>query len=387
MNLPSSPRQRTTARMAFTLVELLVVIAIIIVLASLLLAAVFKALDLANEASTRTDITQIGAAEQSFQTKFQVNWLPSRIILCKTLANYYVAGSNPPQIKSPLHQDSLDYLSIIWPRLNWGTPHPSPNSQKWTGTPAWVGIDWDFSDALDDIGTPALFVRDAANNPTATTEVVLEGEQCLVFFLGGIPGSGTVNGFSTDQSNPARHRLAFPNLALTNNADDRLPPFFDFKSNRLVSLSQWIFNQGGNPAGFSDFYAYLDGYGKTPYAYFSSYKGANGYNRYYTLLGVSDCQSLGVWPYAQSGVYPGPATQTLPTPVYLNSQSFQIISAGKNSAFGSGTVIITIQQPQGNWIGGPDWAPGTAAAIYPAGSAGNDDIANFYDRLLGVPTQ
>ena len=47
--------------MAFTLVELLVVIAIIIVLASLLLAAVFKALDLANEAATRTDITQIAS--------------------------------------------------------------------------------------------------------------------------------------------------------------------------------------------------------------------------------------------------------------------------------------------------------------------------------------
>src|SRR5436309_6199990 len=84
-------KQRPTARAAFTLVELLVVIAIIIVLASLLLAAVFKALDLANEAATRTDVTQIAAAVQSFQTKYQVNYIPSRLVLCKLQGNYYQA--------------------------------------------------------------------------------------------------------------------------------------------------------------------------------------------------------------------------------------------------------------------------------------------------------
>src|SRR5439155_12259673 len=89
MKLPLSPRQRTTARMAFTLVELLVVIAIIIVLASLLLAAVFRALDAANQAATRTDITQIAAAVQSFQTKYQVSYVPSRIIICNDYLNYF----------------------------------------------------------------------------------------------------------------------------------------------------------------------------------------------------------------------------------------------------------------------------------------------------------
>src|SRR5438128_7724814 len=91
-------------RAAFTLVELLVVIAIIIVLASLLLAAVFKALDLANEAATRTDVTQVTAAIQSFQTKFGVNYIPSRLVLCKLQGNYYQA---PGVFKSQLHQDSL----------------------------------------------------------------------------------------------------------------------------------------------------------------------------------------------------------------------------------------------------------------------------------------
>src|SRR5438876_4113848 len=110
-------KQRPTARMAFTLVELLVVIAIIIVLASLLLAAVFKALDLANEAATRTDVTQLSAAVQSFQTKYQVNYVPSRIILCKDYLNYF--NSRDPRLGAitPLHQDSLDYLQRVFPRI------------------------------------------------------------------------------------------------------------------------------------------------------------------------------------------------------------------------------------------------------------------------------
>src|SRR5436190_3888476 len=109
-NIPNGERGCVSApsRAAFTWVELLVVIAIIIVLASLLLAAVFKALDLANEAATRTEITQIASGVQAAQSKFVVNYIPSRLILCKVRANYFnpVTGA----YKSQLHQDSLEYL-------------------------------------------------------------------------------------------------------------------------------------------------------------------------------------------------------------------------------------------------------------------------------------
>src|SRR5437879_9454511 len=109
-------KQRPTARMAFTLVELLVVIAIIIVLASLLLAAVFKALDLANEAATRTEDTQLSAAIESFKTKYQAGYPQSRLVLCKQKANYFLPSG---AYKSQLHQDSLEYLQRVWPRLDW----------------------------------------------------------------------------------------------------------------------------------------------------------------------------------------------------------------------------------------------------------------------------
>jgi len=371
--------------MAFTLVELLVVIAIIIVLASLLLAAVFKALDLANEAATRTDVTQISAAVQSFQTKYQVNYIPSRIILCENPADYFNPGTG--QAWTPLHQDSLDYLQRVFPSIGRPTLAASP----WAAT----GIDWNGDNAILD---PPMAIN-VYNPATGSGSVVtcngwlLEGEQCLVFFLGGIYANGAMNGFSTNPSNPVA-------------GTDRVPPFFDFKSDRLQVIP------GTVPTGFFCFPSYMDGYRKTPYAYFSSYKTANGYNRYINYSNpylpvvassapvTSDCQALSqygangipVFPYCQSGMGlttspPGPAVGP---PVYLNGQTFQIISAGKNLTFGNGTVVQGYPgAPAGNqiWVSNQLWTPNNATLFYPVGSPGYDDIANFYDRLLGVPTQ
>jgi hypothetical protein len=355
----------------------LVVIAIIGVLVGLLLAAVFKVLDAAYEAQTRTDITQLTGAVEIFKQKYGVSYIPSRIVLCKQLANYYVPGTNPPQIKSQLHQDSLQYLSQVWPRLNWQTIHPPvPPANV-----IWQGIDW-----VGDGQPPPP--------PASNLDPILEGEQCLVFFLGGIPSylTGTVTGFSTNGSDPSWHTYVNP-------PGDIVAPFFDFKSNRLVHFSQLV----PAMAGINDFYVYMDGYGKTPYAYFSSYKTPNGYNRYWALqfpysptpaAPVSDCSALGVWPYAQAGIYFAPPPPNSPsTPVYLNSQSYQIVSAGKDYIFGPGTVITgTYTAPNGvsYLIGGPDWAPSFASQVpgYQQGfKGGYDDISNFYDRLLGVSSQ
>jgi len=183
----SKPRSK-----AFTLVELLVVIAIIIVLASLLLAAVFKALDLANEAATRTEDTQLSAAIESFKTKYQAGYPQSRLVLCKQRTNYF--DPNTGLFKSQLHQDSLEYLGRVWPRLDWTTPQPQG------GPYTWQGIDWDNS------GVAAFTVRDASNNAVPAGEIALEGEQCLVFFLGGIPGSGTGGSSSSGRPGESRHR-------------------------------------------------------------------------------------------------------------------------------------------------------------------------------------
>src|SRR5205823_2680370 len=107
---------------------------------------------------------------------------------------------------------------------------------------------------------------DFDNSGGYTPPLVLWGDQCLVFFLGGIPAKpGEVpscNGFSTNPANP------IPQAAATTYG-----PYFAFQSYRLIA-------RHGN-----SFYSYLDRFGKQPYAYFSTGRQRNGYNHY----GDSDC--------------------------------------------------------------------------------------------------
>jgi hypothetical protein len=109
-------------------------------------------------------------------------------------------------------------------------------------------------------------------------------------------------------------------------------------------------------------------YGRV-YAYFSAYKKTNGYNRYYAYyfgagLGhLSDCNTLGVWPYAQS---------LGNVPVYQAPNSFQIICSGPDGIFGSGSNPTLVPPPL--------WAPNNAGTM---GQFGDDDRSNFHDKALG----
>jgi hypothetical protein len=148
-----------------------------------------------------------------------------------------------------------------------------------------------------------------------------------VFFLAGF----NTNGFSTNPSNPAQL------------GGDRMGPFFEFKLNRLVDPGR---------ASSPGYRVYIDAYGKSPYVYFSSYT-RNGYARYFAGLG-SDCSLVPQGPYNDGAGN------------YYNPDSFQIISAGRDTKFGPGGT----------------WSQATAPLI---AQAGKDDMANFYERLLGIP--
>src|SRR5262249_40356507 len=142
-----------------------------VVLVSLLMVGVFKALDTAYEAQTRTDITQIAAALESFKTKYQVSYIPSRLILCENYLNYFVGGNPANGYYTPLHQDSLEYLQKIFPRIS---------TSGW----ATVGIDWNGDLAIAD---PPMSLSVYPIGTVPCNGWLLEGEQCLVFFAGGIP--------------------------------------------------------------------------------------------------------------------------------------------------------------------------------------------------------
>jgi prepilin-type N-terminal cleavage/methylation domain-containing protein len=296
-------RRRPRRRSGFTLIELLVVIAIIAVLISLTSAAVFYAFVKMDEVRARNEVSQMASGVAQFEGDFNVTvpppsriWLDgSGLTAYSTPPAGYTATDMPKLYQ--LGQDSQAYLRKLWPRINIA------------GGIAWNG--------------------GQANLPN---NVVLEGQQCLVFFLGGARNAnGAFIGFSTDTTNP-----------MNGSTTTRKGPYFQFDMKRI---------QAG-PNGYPQ---YLDPYGAQPYAYFSSGKTNNAYNAYVTTgLGL-DCPSLGLQPYYSS---PNPNQ-------YYNPSTFQIISAGRDKTFGPGG----------------QWTPTTANGIAPAG---RDDISNFYDRKLGI---
>jgi hypothetical protein len=267
-----------------------------------------------DEGMTKSDLSQLSQAISAWQVKFELKEpFPSRIKLCEDYSQYDMA--------KPLDLDSIGFLQRVWPRL---TTKDRDGKTVWNTSNGW--IDWD------------------GNKVKASEPFVLEGQECLVFFLGGIPTSQNrsfgCTGFSTNPSNPAYH--------VNNPYSTVIPPFFSFDAHRL---------QIGQSGAF---FHYLDGFGKQPYAYFSSYKTMNGYNRYLRMDSKSDCSALAVWPYADAPNR------------YLNPNTFQIISAGQDGIFGSGS-------PDPN--AGPFFTP--EMPMYRPGQGGYDDMNNFYERLLG----
>jgi prepilin-type N-terminal cleavage/methylation domain-containing protein len=339
-------RHAQRIRQAFTLVELLVVMGIIAILVSLLTVAVMRATVKGTELQARADIDGMSAAIAAFKQEFGVDYIPSRLLL-REQGGYNISGASA----NLLEQDTVQFLQKVFGRRF------NPNSPP-SGFYDWNGDGVNFDPTIN-------------NKPPAVW--LLEGHEVLVFLLGGIPtnqSTATVaacQGFSASPTDP------------TTQGGTRRGPFFEFKANRLLQKSQPV---GGN-SGFTsnyNFFLYVDpftGNGQTPYAYFSSYKGANGYNRYAVnqtqnpvltsqLLG-SDCPSLGAAPW-YSSTTASSFSGSIPLnglTNYYNASGFQILCAGINQSFGAG----------GQWDAKLGLAPGDPGA---------DDFTNFSANKLGT---
>jgi general secretion pathway protein G len=301
--IPQATLRRRERRAGFTLIELMVVIVIIALLMGLLLGAVMKVRGRATDAANAIEIGQLATAIEAFKRKYNVDYIPSQIKLDEQCT---YGGASP----TALDTFSKLYLRKLWPRINL-TPVSSGGT----------GIDWNGNSSID------------------ATAVVLEGHQCLVFFLGGIPVASGGNlgciGFADDPTNPA-------NLT----AATRQPAFYEFKSARLRS-------------GTGGFFSYADAYSTgSPFLYFSHYQAGNDYNTASTpKTGFTNVPDCGV-------SFPGVSPYKDLTGRYIEPNLYQIISAGRDGAFGPGGT----------------WNPNTG---YASSSPGADDMANFSTAALG----
>jgi len=289
MSFPKEIAVNTVARnrrSAFTLVEILVVIAIIAILAALTLAGVMVFLGKGPAVQVQNDMLQLSVALEKFKADKKF-YPPSHLKLGSNYTDYTASAAD---------QQSLAVISAMWPQL----------------TPAnFVGIQW-------------------AGATLPVGGVILEGDQCLVFFLGGIPIGGVPSGFSTNPTNPAAA------------GGDRLQ-YMTFPAGRLMLRNGSLFP------------SFVDGYGtsnkpakQSPYFYFSAGRSSTF---------DTTPNSLNLVPYIQ---------QSTPTVTYWNSTSFQIICAGLDGQFGTGVAPGIV------------WPP---AAVPP----GADDMVNFTSAKLGNP--
>src|SRR6266568_3238186 len=199
------PKLARSARPGFTLVELLVVIAIIAVLISLTAAAVFRVRERATELQVRNDITQLQTSIQAFCSKNSIDFIPSRIILRED-GRY---GDNPnPSLRAD-EVASEAYLKRLWPRMQSAayTGNPQPNSR--VALPSTNFHDWNGSGTYEQ---DRFFI--------------LEGDQCLVFFLGGINVNGANQGFGVNKAYPANVNPTL--IAASVPTSKTEAPFFDF---------------------------------------------------------------------------------------------------------------------------------------------------------------
>lgn len=320
----------------FTLIELLIVMVVIGLLMALLLPAIGGAMRSARNAAVSTEVGRMAQSLTEFAGKYGT-YPPSRILLVEngdyspTNFNYLTYTYSTPSAvdvtTGALVQRSLAHLRKFFPRLDLGTS----GATRGPGTFVYTHGDTSF--------------YDFNGNGKLDPPVLLTGDECLVFFLGGMAqvtpsAKGNVysmSGFAADPRNP------FQPVSMATN---RIPPTYEFDPGRLVD-----FDGDGYPS-------YCDSL-KTvrPLAYFSGY-GGTGYD-------VNDCNfdtgnalaesddALTVTPITLafrlafpvkgggSAISPPPnpysLTSTTVSPVvWLKPQGFQLISAGADGLYGVG---------------------------------------------------
>jgi prepilin-type N-terminal cleavage/methylation domain-containing protein len=372
----------------FTLIELLVVLVIIAILIALLVPAIASAVRTAKGAAVQAEINQLAQALADFKSKFG-DYPPSRILLSEngwlntTSSTQVPNGVSADITYGQLAQRSITALRKFWPRVS-----ILPNGPVWpAGNSVWYDFNGNGSFEYDPLGQGFL----------------LQGHECLVFFLGGIPANVGItipvlapfpvqgmSGFGKSPTNP------FQNSVVTSN---RTPPLFEFAGGRL-----W-----GNPnTGMPSYIDSINGLGNNTsyYAYFSTNLGT-GYDP--NDVNVVEHDSSGssapiALDYTTASLplgtlSPAPNPYTISWPVVIanqssdhynpqvnfqNPQSFQIISPGIDGLYGVGGAYST-GLPSEDSTSTSSWKP--PVTISNSADTGlrnteRDNLTNFHNGRL-----
>jgi general secretion pathway protein G len=198
---------------------------------------------------------------------------------------------------------------------------------------------------------------------TTSAAYILDGRECLTFFLGGVPSyapgtppvfAGGMSGFSRNPQNPFLNNV----LGNVNFSNNRSQPLFEFSGNRLQFLPEELtgtrtptgvpgYGDPNSSSTIANFYAYFSAYGTSNYD-------PNDVNAYDPTSGATfetdvngNAASLSFLvsfpvltgpPNVTSSPSPNPYTNSITTTAvsYWNTNSFQIISPGADYHYGTG---------------------------------------------------
>lgn len=276
------------------------VIGVIGILAALLLPAVMAAQQRGDQTRQINEISQLSAALEGFRNQFGV-YPPSRIRLREATAYRSLPGPTTPA-------DPFDAMSVEWLRRIW----PQIAIKEIRNDPATVGAQNAITTAdpaqwmiwCQDDPNKTETVRRTKSTPALFKTYELEGDECLVFFLGGVARldrAGAIGGQTPPSLLGFSRNPQSPGTAVDATFSDTIGrdgPFYDFVGNRLI-IRQNVQSRTGAGAG-SDYDAefpttpayvttsfnyldpgtldtqlpsYLPTKARQPFAYFSSYMG------------------------------------------------------------------------------------------------------------------